>query len=226
MRKMIDSCKQVFRDILFPRDVFCSGCGKLIRPVDRSAPEGLCRECATELHRLILSPYAALKEVEDLKIACAFPHEGLARHLVLRLKHGTVAQTADLLVPFLARTAQDMLMPDPDTIVTWVSMPGNRLRERAIDHGRLLAEGLAEELGLECRKLLVRKPGGHTQQGLNREQRLQNVVGRFSAVDGPLPDHVLIVDDVATTGSTLNECRRVLTEAGVRDVRAVTVCKV
>src|SRR5262249_8180319 len=67
-----------------------------------------------------------------------------------------------------------------------------------------------------------------SQTGLTRHQRRENVRGAFAALrpEAVSGRDVLLVDDVLTTGTTLNECARTLRRAGVRTVRAVTVARV
>ena len=98
---------------------------------------------------------------------------------------------------------------------------------RGIDHGRLLAEHVAARLGLPCRALLERTGHGrgHTQRGLGRAARLRNLQGAFRCA-GDIPPHVLLVDDVRTTGSTLRVCTACLREGGARRVETLTACRV
>ena len=75
----------------------------------------------------------------------------------------------------------DFSFPE-NTVVTWVAMPENRRRDRMIDHGRLLAEAVAEELSLPCRPLLVRrKTRDRNQARLGREARRKNLRGPNAA---------------------------------------------
>ena len=221
-----DHVKQFLKEILFPEEVFCPHCHKLFTPDHPKSAEGLCSDCATDLRSIALDPSLVLTDLTDLTVASAFPYEGIPRNMVLQLKHNSLASAGSSLVPFLVRTAETFFDPSPETVVTWIAMPPDRLRERGIDHGRVLAEGVASTLGLECRQLLDRLSGGHTQQGLNAVERARNISGRFSIHSTPLPSNVLIVDDVLTTGSTVEECAAVLTRAGVTCIRALTVCKV
>lgn len=217
------------QDVVWPEQALCLCCHKVLRRVDEVLQPGtpdplLCIECLEALQKEASAEGLTTAGL-FLETVFVFPYSGNARELVLALKHGTVSAAAKVLVPFLADRAKELRRLPPDTVITWVTMPPDRKRERCIDHGKLLAQGVADALGMECRPLLSRKSGGHTQQGLNAEARKQNVKGRFTVCDGPLPASVLLVDDVLTTGSTLEECAKVLRAAGVREVRGITVCK-
>lgn len=113
----------------------------------------------------------------------------------------------------------------PETVVTWVTMPRRRLRSRGIDHGRLLAEAVAAELGLPCCQLLNRRNDrSRAQAQMNLTGRLQNLTGAFS------PDHamdfpVLLVDDVLTTGTTARRCADALRQGGATGITVLTVTR-
>ena len=229
VRENLRGIAEWVQDVVWPERVLCFCCHRVIRRVDTilqsEGPEPiLCTECLEALEKEKLTEAKATAGL-FLDSTSVFPYAGTAREMILRLKYNTVAATADVLVPFLAEEAKKIKKLPPDTVITWVAMPPNRKRERCIDHGKLLAEGVAKALGMECRPLLTRKNGGHTQQGLTAEERKHNVKGRFSVVEGEIPMSVLLVDDVLTTGSTLEECTRVLREAGVKEIRGITVCK-
>ena len=113
-------------------------------------------------------------------------------------------------------------------IITWVPLSRRRLRERHYDQARLLAEGLAERMGVPCVKLLVKVGDNPAQSGLSgREARRANVSGmyRAAAPEQTAGKRVLLVDDIVTTGSTLNECAAVLRLAGAESVSAATVAR-
>ena len=206
------------RDAVYPEGALCLGCGKI------SDGTPLCPAC----RRSLLGDGAAFSwTFTDLPSCPAWslrPHEGLPRRLVLSLKHRGEAclarEMAALVLPLPA-----FLSFSPDTVVTWVTMPRRRERVRGIDHGRLLAEAVAENLGLPCRKLLNRRNGRYrTRATLNAAAREANLEDAFSPV-GPVSFPVLLVDDVLTTGTTVRRCVSALRKAGAKDVTALTFTK-
>ena len=107
-----------------------------------------------------------------------------------------------------------------------VPVPLHRRRRRA--RGFNQAEELARYLGLEWKNVLRRTRATPSQTDLPAARRHANVRNAFSlkrshAVDGLT---VLLVDDVSTTGATLNACAVALRRAGARDVRALTAARV
>ncbi|MEO7072005.1 MAG: ComF family protein [Rhodanobacter sp.] len=101
-----------------------------------------------------------------------------------------------------------------------VPLHRRRLRERGYNQALELARPLARALGLALRHdLLLRTRSTHAQTELDAVARRRNVRGAFTvAVGATLPAHVVVLDDVMTTGATLAECTRVLKRAGVQRV--------
>lgn len=97
---------------------------------------------------------------------------------------------------------------------------------REYERGFNQAEDLAHHLGLPVARLLKRVRHTHSQIDLPKHQRQQNVNGAFGLAMRAPHEVVVLVDDVSTTGSTLEACGKVLKEAGVREVRALTAARV
>jgi predicted amidophosphoribosyltransferase len=150
-------------------------------------------------------------------------HTGLPRRLVIRLKHGANACIARELAEIAVPAPADLRL-SPDTVVTWVPMPAARRRERCIDHGRVLAECAARQLGLCCRGLLIRRGNGRTQEGLSMARRQANLRSAFAPAE-EIGFPVLLVDDVLTTGTTAERCIAALREGGAREITVLTMTK-
>ena len=109
-------------------------------------------------------------------------------------------------------------------IIVPVPLHSSRLKSRGYNQSQLLADHLGNTFGLPVvSEVLVRIRPTPSQTSLNREQRLENVAGAFQAnhMDLLKDKHVLLVDDVITTGATLNECTKTLLKAGAKNVHAV-----
>ena len=204
------------RDVIWPENVLCCACG---RATDGGA---LCAACRDSLR--YNGAFCAWREKElqpGLTAWSLRPHDGVPRQLIIRLKYGAEARAAGALADLLLPLPDDIVFP-PDTVVTWVTMPESRRRDRAVDHGRLLAEAFAEKLSLPCRQLLLRRDRFEKHQvGLSAGQRAANLKGAFRAKE-PVSFPVLIVDDVCTTGTTLCRCADALRAGGAEKIFALT----
>ena len=93
-----------------------------------------------------------------------------------------------------------------------------RLR-RGYNQAKLLADVVGDECGIEVKHILRRVKNTRTQTKLDEESRKKNVSNAFEVNNGKIKDKiVLLIDDVLTTGTTVNECARVLKEAGAKKV--------
>jgi len=113
-------------------------------------------------------------------------------------------------------------------IITPIPMHPKRLFKREINHSEALAKNIALRLGLcYSKNLLGKTRDTKIQTNLRRQERLKNMAGSFRVTDGSKikNKNVLIVDDLFTTGSTANECARVLKESGAARVEVVTLAR-
>ncbi len=131
--------------------------------------------------------------------------------------HGSLAAGRVLAELWIERWRDDP-PPSPQALVA-VPLHASRLRRRGYNQALELARPLARAMGIPLRLDLLQRTRATSQQSeLDRRGRLRNVRGAFVAgsVDGL--EHVAVLDDVMTTGSTLAECARVLSRAGIARV--------
>jgi len=148
-------------------------------------------------------------------------HDGVARELVAALKFRGALPVAALMAAHLAANLPDDVRAGPPAVVVPVPPQAARERRRGFDPAGALARALAPRLGLPERACLRRRDRERRQVGATRAQRRRT--GRI-AIDlrAPPPLRALLVDDVHTTGATLDACARVLLGGGCREVVALT----
>lgn len=111
-------------------------------------------------------------------------------------------------------------------LISFVPTASSHSRMRGFDHAELLAKELSRLRGWNYVRTLQRTTGAQ-QRGADRKQRKQQLRGVFRPVNTPIFEgkHVLLIDDVITTGSTLEECTRVLVKAGAAQVDAAVFAR-
>lgn len=114
-------------------------------------------------------------------------------------------------------------------MITFIPLDRKRLSGRGFNQSELLAAGLGRWLGMPVKHLLDKAIAAKHQNDLSREERLTNIMGTFKIKNG-MKDvvkgaKILIIDDVMTTGSTLNESSRELINAGAAEARCFTLAR-
>lgn len=109
-------------------------------------------------------------------------------------------------------------------LITYVPVSDNRFKERGYDQSREMAIALAKKLNIACVPLLINVSGNAKQSRLNRKGRFSGIKGRFELNDsfrGSINCKIIIIDDILTTGATLNECAGILMKNGAVSVDAM-----
>ena len=160
-------------------------------------------------------------------VAC-YKSQGAVRELVHRFKYNGKVYLRNVLTDWLAETLEDARLQSPpcDRIVPVPLHPTSE-RERGFNQALLLAEGLTQRSGIPLADCLKRTRYTTTQTIFDRQARMENLRGAFqmrqSADVRNL--HLLLIDDILTTGSTVDECARALRDAGAASVRVATVAR-
>jgi ComF family protein len=195
--------------------LLCSACQQLFNPVPERcyrchepSPGALtCATCyqAGRLHRL----------------QAVAVYEGIAKQLIWKLKLAG-AQTA---ATAMAVRLQPLIPIDRDILIVPVPTATGRVRRRGYDQAKLLARALSRQPRLPYLDCLTRSGQAH-QHGASRAQRLQQLtaafrVRRHNSIRG---SHIMLIDDVVTTGATLEAAAAVLKAAGAARIEAVVFC--
>lgn len=183
----------------------CYSCGKLIR-----SNKNRCRDCEEGKGPKSLTRVAVL----------GYYAEGW-KDLIHNVKFDGQPYLLPLLEGYITRLAITTL-PPPDFIVP-VPMHFSRMTQRGYNQTEVLASVLSRKLGITYMEALVRNIDTIPQTSLRRKKRLQNVRGAFSLRDGiDIKERTAwLVDDVVTTGATLDECAAVLKYNGASNIYAI-----
>ncbi len=210
--RLIKSAANTLLDLVFPPS--CAGCGR----VDY-------RWCPRCVALLAAVPVELLPRTLPTLVGCAATgiHAGKLQAAIHALKYDFVRDLAPLLAARLftclaeSNWTIDMIIPVP--------LHTTRLAERGYNQSQLLGEYLADQWEVPCLPQgLQRHRQTRQQVGLNHVERLANVDGAFLADPTIVRDaFVLLIDDVCTTGATLEGCAHALLAEGARGVYALTV---
>lgn len=137
----------------------------------------------------------------------AVNYVGNALDTVRRLKYGDARYLARHMCEYMFDTL--LFAEWTFDCFTFVPADPRRVKKRGYNQAELLAERLADKTTTPCYDLLEKTRQTPNQARLGKADRLKNIVGAFRAKIAP-PEHVVLVDDVLTTGATASECARTL----------------
>lgn len=204
------ACLEEFTPIKSP---ICSLCG---RPFSEGVEhDRVCEDC--------------LRRRPSYDIARApYLYEGALMSAIHELKYAQKSHLADSLGSLLASFAQTWIGELKGSLIMPVPLHPRRLRSRGFNQSLLLGRRVASKTGsdldfLSLRRTRFTKP----QTELSSEERQKNVRKAFEVVKPPAVKGrtIVLVDDVATTGSTLNECAKALKRAGADSVLCLVLAR-
>lgn len=175
--------------------------------------------------------YNCMSYSADSKVCVACRRKSRIGHVWVRTDYDVAAKALIYVYKFGRKQAaarpvarlmrQSLPYMRTDTIVTHIPTASGRVRQRGYDHAQLLAQELATQLALPYRPLL-RRVTQTRQVGAKRSVRLEQMRHAFTCVDTHVSkSKVLLVDDLVTTGATLEAAAAQLRSAGVRRIDAV-----
>ena len=211
---------QALLDLFFPpRCVFCGA-------LTEKSLSGPCPKCKDG--PLWLTPEEAVRPGRHFsRCVCAGWYQGELRQSIRQFKFLNHPEYAKAYGPVLARAIR-FYLPGAYDVISWMPVSAERLKERGYDQARLLAEETAGALGTAAVPLLQKVTDTKAQSSLqDGAQRWSNVSGVYAVPDpaGVAGRRILLIDDIITSGATLEEGARVLRAAGAAQVVAAAFCR-
>ena len=233
-----------FLDIVYPPR--CHICQKFLSG-DKSDSPYFCKDCLDDFNEISGPlcticgvPFESLSEEDHICEACLrrrpyydrlcapYTYEGMIMDAVHQLKYKGKTHLARSLGLMLGSFAEKKGCDIHDFLIMPVPLHPKKLRERRFNQSLLLARSMSvvEELDIDClslRRLKNTKP----QTVLSSREREKNVRNAFGIAEAKSlkGKKILLVDDVATTGSTMNECASVLKKAGCDSVLCLALAR-
>ena len=157
-----------------------------------------------------------------------FKYEGLIRRLILQYKFQEKSYLYKTIVNFLLNNKKMFeIIKTYDTIVP-VPISKKRKKQRGYNQSYLIAKDIANIVGINLENRVLFKTKNIIEQSkLNKEDRLENIKGVYEIINTKkiLNKRILLFDDIYTTGSTVNECCRMLKKANPGKIGVLTIAK-
>lgn len=246
MKLSIEQLKRLWLDVFFP--IQCLGCRQLQN--SKADDKHLCFECINKINFKIehecafcssrsqngaTCPFCRKNHRLDYLWAAANYENQIIKKVIWAYKYKFISDLktplGQLLVKFLKQKKLDRIISGCRAILKVIPIPLHpyRLNWRSYNQAELLAQEIAGEFDLEVDgRILIRTKNKKAQAEIeNKEERMANVGGIFSCSSPEKIKNkiILLVDDIATTGSTLDEAARVLKENGAEKVIGLVVAK-
>lgn len=214
-------------NLLYPP--ICGICEKINK-------DGLCPKCNLELKKQAEVSILQKEEIEENikkekyfeELMYIFKYEGQVRKLILDYKFNEKSYLYKTFVNFLLKNEKifenikkyDKIIPVP--------ISKKRNKERGYNQSMLIADEIANKTNLELvNNCLIKTKNIIEQSKLNKEDRQQNIQGVYSLQNERLITNkkILLVDDIYTTGSTVNECCKILQQANPKTIGVLVLAK-
>ncbi len=207
-------CAECWRGIIFLGEPCCACCG-LPFPYE-AGPDDLCAGCLAQPPKFD-------------RARSVFIYDDKSRRLVLGLKHADRLHGVPAFGQWLARAGAPLLA-EADLLIP-VPLHWTRLWRRRYNQSALLAQAIVAAIGAGAPRvapdLLYRKRRTPIQGRRTRTQRAENVRGAFALRRPEMVQgrHVVVIDDVLTSGATVEECARILRRAGAARIEVLTLAR-
>lgn len=208
-------CRDCLKKIKMRVPPFCTKCGRQIAG-DRES-QNICPDCRKN------SPYFD-------RAFSVFLYDEILKNLVHDFKYKRITSLLKEFSQAIIPAMEEYGIGKNSHLVISVPMHRHRLFAREINPSHILAENISKKLRLRyCGAVLKKAKNTPLQSKLSRAERIKNVKGSFSVrkdKESEVRDkNILLVDDLFTTGSTANECARVLKGAGSGLIEVVTLAR-
>lgn len=203
-------------DLIFPRT--CVVCGELLSPQEND----ICINCLSTLPKIekihldeIEKSFWGKVEIERATSFMYYHKNSPYNNLIHRLKYKNRPDTGERLAFLAAKEiAESGFFDDIDAIVP-LPLSKRKMRQRGYNQCDYIAKGLSRATGIPVIKNAVKRlKSNETQTHKSRDERWQNVEGIFALSDATLLEgkHILLIDDILTTGATLASCAKSIQE--------------
>lgn len=201
-------CKDCMSKLMYLSPPLCDICGKPLADLNN-----LCQECKCS-------------QIYFEKAASVFHYAGLIQSMIYRLKYDGDKDIACPIGLFMSHEVKGRGWHRDLEMIIPVPLHAERLYQRGFNQSLLLSEIIGRECRLDVRDdILKRIRYTESQINFSKFDRIINVKNAFYIENNKsvINKKILIVDDIMTTGATLNECSRILKQAGAKEVYCITV---
>ncbi|WP_293978733.1 ComF family protein [uncultured Clostridium sp.] len=208
--KILKNIHRGILEIIYPRESYCIIC----KEDDIS---GLCSKCRRSIIRIRDS---------NTKIESYGYYGGVLKELILKFKYYSNFTAGDILAEFLEEYIADNF-DYKDFIITYIPLSKSCKRKRGFNQCQYLAERISDDLEIPIKEVLIKKRENKEQKKLKYNERHENIKGVFELKDNfnVTGLNLILIDDVTTSGATMEEGCRILKKYGAKQIKLLTLAK-
>ncbi|WP_432407082.1 ComF family protein [Wukongibacter sp. M2B1] len=235
LREYIDT----FLDFIYPRNIYCILCKS---PIDREEEYSICEECKDklkfiwektcdkcgkpldELYLIDRCPECIDNPNYYTKAVSCLEYDDLSKEIIYNLKYYKKRYIAYHVAEIIYDKLIESDICSFDTIIP-VPLHKAKQRERSFNQASLISKYIGQRVNADVdNRSLIRNRNTITQNQLTKEERKENLKGAFEVVNNAnIKDrNILLIDDIYTTGATVNQCGKVLLENGALKIYVAT----
>ena len=233
MNKLLEK----FKDELFAEKFECANCSA---EVLKGNAYHLCDDCLENLDIINVACRKCGDKVNEYtfycnnckavehnfdRVFCCTKFDGVAKHMIYELKYGEAKYLAKIMAMFMKEKFENACRESVDLIIP-VPLSKERMKSRGYNQAELIANYLSKLLNIKTQNSVLRVKNTPTQTHLTRDERRANLLGAFDILDKNIFKNktILLVDDVCTTGSTIDEISKLLKKCKAKAVFGITFC--
>jgi len=195
---------------------------------DKICKEALCKKCELKLKKYEINLIRKTKKMYFNESIHIFRYEDLIREKIISYKFANKAYLYKTFSKIILKNEKICGFFKNYDIIIPVPIHKKRKLERGYNQTELIAKAIANQTRLKLEKnVLLKQKNIVSQSSLNKNDRKQNVKNAFivNNIEKVINKKILLFDDIYTTGSTVNECAKILKRAGAKQVGVLTIAK-
>lgn len=199
----------------------CGICGKGINTY-------LCKKCEKKLKNIAIFGKDEYLDKDFEKHYYIFKYDNFIRSLIIDYKFNEKPYLYKSFLEFLNKYQKKYVQFEIYDIIIPVPISKKRKKERGYNQSLLIAKKIAKNENIKLKdNVIVKVKNNITQSKLNKEERAENVKNVYKITKNKeiIDKNILLIDDIFTTGATLNECSKMLKQAGAKKVDVLTIAK-
>jgi ComF family protein len=208
-----------FLNLIYPP--VCGFCNQICE-------ESLCKKCKIKIKKYEINSIRKVKDKYFDELLCLFRYEDVIRDILIKYKFQNKAYLYKTFSKIILKNKKIYSFLKKYDIIIPVPISKKRNIQRGYNQSYLIAKEIATNSNLKCEnKCLVKQKDTIEQSKLNKNQREINVkdVYRLINKEKILNKKILLIDDIYTTGNTVNECARELKKLGIKHIGVLVIAK-